>query len=266
MIEPANANPASAEPLTDATTLEPLVDSAVSLQSKWRRALPLAAMALIAVVLIASGLYRDLNLATLAEHHATLKAFTAQHPWPMFGALVGAIALMVASGLPGGALLVIAGGVLFGTVLGALSAVIGDVIGGSLLYGAARHWFMRDGRAEPGLVARLREGFSRSPASFALFVRIVPVFPFGAVSVALAWVGCRFRTFVWTSALGAVPGSLAYAALGAGIAHVLYRHETVSLSIVAEPRFFVPIVALALLALVPAALKFIRAWRTRRRD
>ena len=94
--------------------------------------------------------------------------------------------------------------------------------------------------------------------SFAFFIRIVPAFPFGVASVALAWLGCRYRLFVLSSSLGVLPSSLIYSAIGAGVSGALANHEQISLSILAEPRFAIPLVALAVLALLPALLGFRR--------
>jgi len=51
--------------------------------------------------------------------------------------------------------------------------------------------------------------------SAVLVVRLVPLVPFIAINYASGLSGVRFRHYVLGSALGMVPGSLAYAALGA---------------------------------------------------
>ena len=50
---------------------------------------------------------------------------------------------------------------------------------------------------------------------------------------------------------GNLPSSLVYTAIGAGLDRTLAEHGTVSLSLLAQPRFLLPLAALALLALLP---------------
>ncbi len=51
--------------------------------------------------------------------------------------------------------------------------------------------------------------------SAVLIVRLVPLVPFIAINYASGLSGVKFRHFVLGSALGMIPGTLAYAALGA---------------------------------------------------
>ena len=247
--------------VAEARAIAPLVADASAVTGKMRsllrRALPLLVLAGIGAALVFGGLYEKLNLASLARYHTLLSQQVDLHPVLAAIALAGAIAAIVSTGLPGGAVLVVAGGLLFGMWEGALLAAVGDVIGATVLYFAARRLFAGGGRP-PALVEAIRSGFQRNPVSFAFFIRIVPLFPFGVASVALAWLGCSYRLFALASSLGVIPTSLVYAAVGAGISGALADHEKISLSILAQPRFAIPLVALAVLALLPALLGFRR--------
>lgn len=240
----------------EARAVAPLVDAAESVQRGWRalarRWLPLALVATLAIVLVASGAYGEINLSTLARHHAELRGWVDAHPVAAALALGGALAALIASGLPGGVILTIAAGLLFGALWGGILAMVADVIGGTALYYAARTFFA-SGRAPPAIVSKIRGGFAKHPVSFAFFVRFVPVFPFGAVCIALAWLGCRLPLFLVSTALGALPGCWIYAAIGAGLATSIEEHRDVELSLIAEPRFAIPLLALAVLALIPVA-------------
>jgi uncharacterized membrane protein YdjX (TVP38/TMEM64 family) len=243
--------------VAEAHAIEPLVADAEAVQGRmrtlFRRALPLLALAALGAALVLGGVYEQLNLASVARYHAQLVALVAEHPVLVALALAGSVAAIVSTGLPGGVVLVFVAGLLFGTWQGALISTVGDVTGGTILYFAARRLFAHGARP-PALVERIRTGFQRNPVSFAFFIRIVPAFPFGVASVALAWLGCRLRLFLVSSALGVLPSSLIYAAVGAGIGGALAEHEKISLSILAEPRFAIPLFLLALLALLPALL------------
>lgn len=246
--------------VAETKAIEPLVSEAVAVQQqvrgKLKRALPLLGVAALATAFIASGLYKQLNLETLAAKHEALAAWAELHPWLASGALLVAITAVISTGLPGGVILVLTSGLILGAVRGTLISITGDTIGALVLYGAARQFFMGGGAKPPALVERIRAGYMQSPISLTFFIRLVPVFPYGAASIALAWLGCPLRLFAAASWLGVLPSSLIYASIGAGFAETLDRHEPIRLNILAEPRFAIPLVGLALLALLPAAFGF----------
>jgi uncharacterized membrane protein YdjX (TVP38/TMEM64 family) len=241
----------------EARAIEPLIEGADGVFTRIRRVLwqvaPLLALLALGAVLVVSGLYRELTVDNLAVHHDDLRDWVDTHPVLATMGVLGTLALIVSTGLPGGAVLVVASGFLFGVLPGTVVAVVGAAVGASVLYFAARRVFELGGR-EPALSTRIRDGFARSPVSFAFFIRLVPVFPFGAASVALAWAGCRPLLFLAATSLGNIPSSLVYTAIGAGLDRTLAEHGTVSLSLLAQPRFLLPLAALAMLALLPVLL------------
>jgi uncharacterized membrane protein YdjX (TVP38/TMEM64 family) len=244
--------------VAEAKAIAPLVDSAGTVQanvrSKLKRALPLLALAALGVTLLVSGVYEKLSLENLGRYHRELEVWVAHHPWLAALTIAGVLAVVISTGLPGGAVVVVAAGLFFGTVKGALISVVGDVAGATVLYVAARRLFDGGAGKPPALVEKIRAGFQDNPISFAFFIRLVPVFPYGACSVALAWLGCRFRLFFVASSLGVIPSTTVFAGLGAGLATTIARQEKISLSVLSEPRFAVPLIGLAVLALLPVLL------------
>jgi uncharacterized membrane protein YdjX (TVP38/TMEM64 family) len=244
--------------------IAPLVDEArrVPWWGHVRRFWPLLLIAVAATVFVFSGAWRELHVDRLDDHYARLAHWSAAHPIGFRIGLVLALASLTAMGLPGGIVLVVAGGVFLGIVEGALYAVCADGIGATLLYFAARR-AMTDGDNLPSsaLVERLRGGFAQHPVSYALFLRLVPVFPFGAVSVALAWLGCRYRLFLLTSMAGVLPSLVVYAALGSSIAPTLAAHLPIDSALFSQPKFLLPLVVLGALSLIPVLLGLRRAPR-----
>lgn len=66
-----------------------------------------------------------------------------------------------------------------------------------------------------GRLARVDTLLGDHGLSAVLVVRLVPLVPFTAVNYASGLSGIRFRDYALGSAIGMIPGSLAYAALGA---------------------------------------------------
>ena len=114
------------------------------------------------------------------------------------------------------ALLTVAGGVLFGFWAGAALALAAALVGAVLSFAFGRV-LGREAvdRLTRGRLARVDELLSHHGLASVLVVRLIPVVPYTAINYAAGLTGVRLRHYVVGSALGMVPGSLAYAALGA---------------------------------------------------
>ncbi len=166
---------------------------------------------------------------------------------------------MAAFSLPGGLVATLTGGFLFGTWLGGAATVIGATVGASILFLAAKTAFadlLRD-KAGPA-IARMEEGFRQNAFSYLLFLRLVPVFPFWLVNLAPAFLGVTLRTFIGATFLGIIPGTFVFASLGNGLGAIFDAGGTPDLHLLRQPQIVGPLIALAVLSLLPV---FIRRFR-----
>lgn len=223
-----------------------------------RAVLPLLVLVAIGIAVLASGALAHVDPQRLAQDEAAWRAAIVAHPWLAALAQVGAMALAVATAIPGAIVIVIAGGMLFGAWLGTLLSTIGTVLGATLLYLASHRAFERGDGREPALAARLRGGYLAHPASYTFFLRLVPLFPFGATSIALAWLRCPLWLFLAASAFGASVMISFESTLGAGLVEAFARGEHSSLSLLAHPRILWPALGMAVLALLPIAFGRLR--------
>ncbi len=114
------------------------------------------------------------------------------------------------------ALLTALGGVLYGLWLGALLSWVAALIGAAAAFGLGRT--LGRGPVERltgGRVARADRVLADHGFGAVVAVRLVPVLPFTAINYAAGLTGVRWPHYLLGSALGMVPGSLAYASLGA---------------------------------------------------
>ena len=88
--------------------------------ARLKRFAPLLLLLAGAVAIFASGAGQYLNLDALQSHEAALRAFVAQQLPLALLAFIAVYALATAVSLPGGTILTLAGGFLFGTALRAL--------------------------------------------------------------------------------------------------------------------------------------------------
>jgi len=232
--------------------------------SRWRAALPLILLVLAGIVLFASGSLDQLSPEQLVTHQAELHAQIAEHPWLSRLAYIGLLTLTMATGIPGTIVVILAGGFAFGVVDATLCSSIGLTLGSLILYLASRFAFGDGTRQPPAIVARLRHGFERHPASYTLFLRFVPVVPFGAVTVALAWLRCPLWLFLGASWLGGTVTLIFETSIGAGLGDALSRSNSVGFGLFMHREVLLPLAAIALLALLPLVLeRFTRHRRSR---
>jgi uncharacterized membrane protein YdjX (TVP38/TMEM64 family) len=237
---------------------------------------------LIAAVGYFLGWHRYLSLAHIVEHYDRLQSLIdANFPLALASYMVVYIAI-VALSLPGGAVATMAGGLLFGWLVGGSAAVVAATVGASIVFWVVKTSLGRllSERAGPWLV-RLRAGFEADALSYMLFLRLVPAFPFVAVNVAPALLGVRFRTYLIGTLFGILPATYAFSYVGTGLAIAVERQHEAHLACLArqanEPsldcavgidtsalpltELSIAFLALALLALLPIVVK--RWWPKR---
>ncbi len=175
------------------------------------RAALLKAGALVLMVLGAVALALILGTPDIAAMRSRVDAAGIWGP-ALFFALYAGLALIPCPK----ALLTAAGGALFGLWAGAGLALAGALVGAVIAFGAGR-LLGREAvdRLIRGRLARVDSLLSDHGLSAVLVVRLVPLVPFIAINYASGLSGVRFRHYVLGSAIGMIPGSLAYAALGA---------------------------------------------------
>jgi uncharacterized membrane protein YdjX (TVP38/TMEM64 family) len=194
----------------------------------------------------------------MAEQANWAREITA-HPVLTCVVYVAVLTISIATALPGPLFIIIAGGMLFGMGPAIGLSLIGEVLGSLMLFYAARHAFGAGKRPPPKFVERVRQGYQANPISYTLFLRLVPLFPFGGITVALAWLRCPVWLFTLATALGGVIMLVFETAIGAGLAQSIAEGQGLTPSLITEPHIWLPLVGLGLLALAPVVVKRFRS-------
>jgi len=112
----------------------------------------------------------------------------------------------------------VAAGVLFGAVWGSVLTVLGATLGATAAFLLARRFGRAPVRARGGdRFERLDGWVAQHGFATVLYVRLVPLFPFNAVNYAFGLTAVRARDYVAATALGIVPGTVAFVALGSSL-------------------------------------------------
>ncbi len=172
------------------------------------RLLRLALLAIVAMAVVLVAVSRDrLNPEAL---DAWLSGFGLWAP-VIYVALYALATVVFAPG----SLFALAGGAMFGPVLGTFLNLLGATIGASTAFLIARYlagdWVARKAG---GRLKRMLAGVQSEGWRFVAFVRLVPIFPFNLSNYAFGLTRIRFVPYVVTSFITMAPGALAYTWLG----------------------------------------------------
>ena len=232
--------------------------SAPGTDRPWRR-LALGAIFVVALVaFFALGWQRYLTLDAAKANRDALLAFTSEHYAAALAIAFLTYAGATALSLPGGLVLSLTMGFLFGRWVGTALVVVAATIGATLVFLAARYLLADAARRRMGALGeKVNAGFTENALNYLLFLRLVPLFPFFLVNLAPAFTNIRLSTFVAGTFVGIIPGTFVYVNLG----QTLGRIE--SLSGLVSVETLGALALLGMLALVPVFAKKRRAARAR---
>ena len=124
-------------------------------------------------------LQQHLSLQSLKTNRDRLDMVYQENPTAVILGFIGIYFLVVALSLPGATILTLAGGAIFGSIVGTLIVNIGATLGAAVAFLAARlilrDWVEKRFADKLGLI---NEGLSENAVSYLLFLRLVPLFPF----------------------------------------------------------------------------------------
>lgn len=224
-----------------------------------RALVPLLVLIAIGIAVGASGVLQHLNPGHIVAYQADWRQAIAAYPWLAYLVYTLALTLSIATAMPGPLLIIIAGGMLFGMGRAIGLSLIAEVLGSLILFYAARHAFSAGKRPPPKFVERIRRGYQANPTSYTLFLRFVPLLPFGGVTVALAWLRCPVGLFTLATALGGLVMLVFETAIGAGVGQSIAAGNGLSPDLILHPHVWLPLVGLGVLALIPVLVQRLRS-------
>ena len=180
-----------------------------------RKSLLLGLILLLLASFFAFDLGQYLTLASLKAQQSALQAQVAADPWLAAGAFFAVYVAVTGLSLPGASLMTLVAGALFGLWQGLLIVSFASTLGALLSMFSSRFllqdWVQqRFGQRLAGIEA----GLARDGAFYLFALRLVPVFPFFLINLAMGLTKLPARTFWWVSQLGMLPGTLVYVNAG----------------------------------------------------
>ena len=225
--------------------------------------MPRRKLLVIAVLLAAVAAFfvfdlgRFLSLEAIRTEQAHLDALYEQHPLAFIAAYFVFYVAVTALSLPGATILTLAGGALFGLLIGTVVASFASSVGATLAFLTSRY-LLRDAvqRRFGQRLAAIDAGLEREGAYYLFTLRLVPLVPFFVINLVMGLTRMKAATFYLVSQLGMLAGTVVYVNAGTQLAKIE------SLKGVVSPQLIGSFVLLGVFPLI--AKKVVDAIRARR--
>jgi len=223
---------------------------------KW---IPLMIIVILMIAAYFIGITDYFTYEQIRKHHMTLTQYVSENYLLMSALFVISYLVSTALSLPIGIYLSLLGGFLFPQPFSALYVVVGATAGASILFWTARTALGETLRQKASpFLSKIEKGFNENAASYMLFLRLIRAFPFWLVNLAPALIGVPYRTYLWTTALGILPGVIVFTQFGAGLDAVFEGQQEFSIDNILNRDIKIALVALAIFVLIPVVLKRFR--------
>jgi uncharacterized membrane protein YdjX (TVP38/TMEM64 family) len=197
-----------------------------------------------------------LTLSYLKRSLDTLKALYENHSLMVIAGYFVIYVLTTSLSLPGASPLGIAGGALFGFWTATIVVSFASSIGATLACFVSRYLLMDWIQNKFGAkITKVNEGIEKEGAFYLFTLRLIPVFPFWLINLAMGLTKMSLVKFYWVSQIGMLPGTMVFVNAGKELAKIESVKGIISPSL---------IISFALIGIFPITVrKLIALYRSR---
>ncbi len=199
------------------------------------------------VLFFALDVPQYLTLDTFKSRQNDIDVFYRANPWITICMYFGIYLAVTALSLPGATLMTLAGGAIFGVMVGTVVVSFASTIGATLAFLVSR-FLLRDWvQARFGSnFAAVNEGIRKDGPFYLFTLRLVPIFPFFVINLLMGLTPIRTLVYYVVSQIGMFPATVVYVNAGTQLAKIE------SLSGILSPGL---LVSFALLGVFPLVAK-----------
>jgi dihydrolipoamide dehydrogenase len=180
---------------------------------------------ILVVLAVAAFFYFDavqyLSLDFFNSQKSVIEQYQQQQPLLVAAIFFVSYIVITALSLPGAAVMTLIGGALFGLGWGLLLVSFASSIGATLAFliarGVLRDWVQQ--RFAQNLTA-INEGVEKDGPFYLFTLRLVPVFPFFMINLAMALTPIKTWSFYWVSQVGMLAGTAVFVNAGTQLAQL----------------------------------------------
>ncbi len=186
-----------------------------------KKVILLGAVVGLVVLYFVLGLNQFLTFDQLSAQHEKFNTWLAAHPILVPSAFFALYVVVTALSLPGATIMTLAAGALFGLWQGLLLASFASSIGATLAFLVAR-FVLRDTVQQRfgDKLSAVNRGIERDGPFYLFTLRLIPIFPFFMINLAMGLTRLKAWTFYWISQVGMFAGTLVYVNAGTQLATI----------------------------------------------
>jgi len=179
-----------------------------------------------------TGMYKKFTFECFKQNREYLLNFVDRHYLTSVLGYIILYILTVVSSFPLAGLLTVVGGFLFGVILGTIYTNIGGVIGAILAFLMFRYFFGETLQEKYGeKLEHFNKNIDEYGAVYLLILHVMSVIPFFIINILASLTKIPLKTFIWTTSLGIIPGSIVYAYAGKQLCQINSMREIFSIKV-----------------------------------
>ena len=176
---------------------------------------------ILVLVFFILGLDQYFSFEYLKNTLDDFKSSYDQHKALTMAAYMGIYILVTSLSLPGAVIMTLAGGALFGLFYGTLLVSFSSTMGATLAFLFSRYLFKDWVQHKfSSKLAAINQGVEKEGGFYLFTLRLVPLFPFFLINLAMGLTPIRTRVFYFISQAGMLPGTIVYINAGTELAKI----------------------------------------------
>ncbi len=186
-----------------------------------QKILLLGGIAVFIVLFKVFDLQQYLSLDYIKAQQENFSALYQTRPVSVIAAYMLIYIVVTALSLPGAAVMTLAGGALFGMVTGTVAVSFASTIGATLACIVSRY-LLRDWVQKKfgDKLAKINQGMEKEGGFYLFSLRLVPIFPFFVINLAMGLTPIKIPTYYWVSQLGMLPATIVFVNAGTQLAKI----------------------------------------------
>ena len=210
---------------------------------------------LLTIILILWTIYflnKDFfQLQTFFSNLEIIQNFILQNYFISIFIVILSYSFLIMCNFPFASLLSMINGFLFGTWTGGTISIIGGTLGAFGVFLIAKFFFLDFIKNKfLNKYSYIENYFNKNDLELMILIRIVPGIPFFLQNLILAGLGANNKKFFYTTLIGLAPWSFIFGSIGQGLEEIFFNKTELSLSLIAQPEYLIPIGFIAFLLIM----------------
>lgn len=181
----------------------------------------LGGIAVFIVLFKVFDLQQYLSLDYIKAQQENFSALYQIRPVSVIAAYMLIYIVVTALSLPGAAVMTLAGGALFGLATATVAVSFASTIGATFACIVSRY-LLRDWVQKKfgDKLAKINQGMEKEGGFYLFSLRLVPIFPFFIINLAMGLTPIKIPTYYWVSQLGMLPATIVFVNAGTQLAKI----------------------------------------------